>query len=246
MINFGNRIAIAIDNEAYERWVLLAGLDHFFNLDGATQVYPENAVDDSILAKILSESDPANISDYNNATDSLEAIGTAAAAILVDTAAIQPIQEGVATKVLTTIMNGNNDIFVVAGGPVKIIELIGIVTTELEAKGNLINYNMDPTSPAGDTVFGTDGTALEVTGDTVGTIYTWNGTIANDLVATPNGVGLGTPAPLDGSTAQTGGLVVPAGSLELASIVATSATGEITFYIRYTPLVSGATVTAAP
>ncbi|MCK5611568.1 hypothetical protein KAR91_57385 [Candidatus Pacearchaeota archaeon] len=185
--------------------------------------------------------------------DTASASNTDTAAILVDTTAIevdtaymQPLAEGAASKVLTTIMSGNNDIFVVAGGPVKIIELIGIVTTELEAKGNLINYNMDPTSPAGDTVFGTDGTALEVTGDTVGTIYTWDGTIANDLIATTNGVYYGTPYQLDGGAVLTGNLVVPVGSLEFASVVATSATGEITFYIRYTPLVSGATVTAAP
>ena len=147
------------------------------------------------------------------------------------------LQEACASTVLTTIMNGNNDLFIVAGGPVKIIEIVGIVTTVIETKGCLINYNVDPTSPAGDTVFGTDGTALEINADAVGTLYTWNGVIAVDLTATTNGVALGIPAPT---------LIVPVGSLELAAVVATSATGAITFYIRYMPLVSGAVVTAAP
>lgn len=156
------------------------------------------------------------------ATDAIEAWGS----------------EQCVTKSLTSIVNGNNDLFVVAGGPIKIIELFGIVTTTaIEGKSALINYNMDPTIPAGDTVFGTDGTALEINGDTVGALYTWDGVIANDLTATDNGVALGMPAPT---------LIVPAGSLELAVVVATSATGQIDFFLRYKPMVPGAIVTAAP
>lgn len=139
------------------------------------------------------------------------------------------------SKTLTTIVNGNNNLFTVAGGPIKIIEIVGIVDTVIEAKSCLINYNMDPTSPAGDTVFGTDGTALEINADAVGTLYTWDGVVATDLTATTNGVALGVPAPT---------LIVPAGSLELAAVVATSATGAITFYLRYKPMIPGAIVVA--
>lgn len=39
-----------------------------------TGVYPASVADDSILAKILSKSDPAAASSYSNLTDSLEAI----------------------------------------------------------------------------------------------------------------------------------------------------------------------------
>lgn len=51
-----------------------AELDHLCELDGATQVYPENAVNDSIIAKILCKGDPATINTYDCQTDSLEAI----------------------------------------------------------------------------------------------------------------------------------------------------------------------------
>jgi hypothetical protein len=139
------------------------------------------------------------------------------------------------TKRLTTILNGNNNLFNIIGGPVKIIEIIGIVAVQIEGKSCLINYNMDPTSPAGDTAFGTDGTALEINGDTVGTLYTWDGVIANDLTATANGVALG----IGGA-----GLICPAGSLELAAVVVTSATGTIDFYVRYVPLIPGARIEA--
>lgn len=49
-------------------------LDHYLQLDGATQVYPENCVNDSILAKMLCKTDPASISGYNMTTDSQEAL----------------------------------------------------------------------------------------------------------------------------------------------------------------------------
>jgi hypothetical protein len=49
-------------------------LDHLLKLDGATNVYPENCATDSILAKILVKADPAVPSQYDNSTDSLEAI----------------------------------------------------------------------------------------------------------------------------------------------------------------------------
>lgn len=145
-------------------------------------------------------------------------------------------------KRLVTIVNGNNNLFNIIGGPIKLIEIIGIVAVQIEAKGCLINYNMDPTSPAGDTAFATDGTALEINNDAVGTIYTWDGVMNNDLVATTNGVFLGTPANTDGQTDQAGSLICPAGSLELAAVVATSATGTIDFYLRYLPLLPGARI----
>lgn len=142
-------------------------------------------------------------------------------------------QEKCATTTLTTIVNGNNNLFTISG-TVKIVEIVGIVATQIEAKSCLINYNMDPTSPAGDTAFGTDGAALEINGDTVGALYTWNGAIATDLTATDNGVAIG--------NAAYSGLIVPAGSLELAAVVSTSATGAITFTVRYQPLTPGATI----
>jgi hypothetical protein len=141
------------------------------------------------------------------------------------------------TKTLTTIMNGNNDLFVVAGGPVKIVEIVGYVTTEIQAKSCVINYNIDPTTPATDTAFATSGAGLEINADAVGTLYTWNGVIANDLTATTNGVALG--------NAAYSGLIVPVGSIELAAVVSTSATGAITFYMRYIPLSPSSVVTAA-
>ena len=141
-------------------------------------------------------------------------------------------------KRLVTIVSGNNNLFNIIGGPIKLIEIIGIVVVDIEPKSCLINYNMDPTIGT-DTVFGTDGTALEINNDVPGVLYTWDGIINNDLVATDSGVALGLPAPTDGSTDKSGSLICPAGSLELAAVVATSATGTIDFFLRYLPLLPG-------
>lgn len=64
----------AIEGEATDA-IEADDLDHIMDLDGATQVYPEQASNDSVICKILGDDDPASCATYNNATDSLEAIG---------------------------------------------------------------------------------------------------------------------------------------------------------------------------
>ena len=75
----GNNICTAIDLDGIPRWVVDNGLNHLTALDGATQKYPENAVNDSILAKLMTKADPAVMADYDNSTDSLQAIADALA-----------------------------------------------------------------------------------------------------------------------------------------------------------------------
>jgi len=156
-------------------------------------------------------------------------------------------EEGCAKKSLVGIAHGLQNLFVVSG-LIKITELVGIVKTEIQGASILINYSFDPTSPAGDTVFGTDGTAMEINADAVGTLYTWTGRIAIDLTPTTNGVaiGMGSSTGVDNADSNPS-LIVPAGSLELAAVTAggTAKTGDIDFYIRYKPLVAGANVVAA-
>jgi hypothetical protein len=126
------------------------------------------------------------------------------------------------------------NLFAVTGGPIIIRDIVGVVTTNIVATGCLINYNIDPTEPATDTVFGTDGTALEINGDAAGTVYTWDGVIATDLTATTNGV------VLTQGTDVSNGILCPQGMIELAA-TATNA-GVIAFYMVYSPLSPKSTV----
>jgi hypothetical protein len=147
----------------------------------------------------------------------------------------QRMEERCCKKTLTTLMSGVNNLFNITG-PIQLIELIGVVKTDIQGKSCLINYSMLPTTPAAATVFGINVTALEINADAAGTLYTWDGVVANNLTAITNGVALGLAAPK---------LILPAGVLRLAAVVATSATGAIDFYIRYKPLVAGASVSPA-
>ena len=79
-----NATALASIEAEVEDAIQAVDLDHILQLDGATQVYPENCATDSILAKILVKSDPAVPSAFNNATDSLEAISDLVTALQTD------------------------------------------------------------------------------------------------------------------------------------------------------------------
>ena len=157
-------------------------------------------------------------------------------AILADTAAMDTSAEvqvlvagGIrCAEVTISSVAAVTNLFQVTGGPIIIRDIVGVVTTEIVGTGCLINYNIDPIAPATDTVFGTDGTALEINGDAVGTVYTWDGVIATDLVATTNGV------VLTQGTDVSNGILCPIGMIELAA-TATNA-GVIKFYIIYSPL----------
>lgn len=233
-----------------------ADLDHLLGLDGATQIYPENAVDDSILAKLLSKSDPADISDYSNATDSLEALsdnlgtstGTTTDSIngkigtdtemadssLYDMWTAQP-RTLLATKTDGAVLNGNDDIFVVSGGPVR-AKIVGLVTTLVggAADGRI---KLTTTSPAATVDLNAGAVAID--NDAVGTIYHNLGATS---VFTPSG-GLGYVI-LDPVTVEETEFILTPGTVHFNGSAAQD--GVIAWYCTYEPLVAGAKVTAAP
>lgn len=187
------------------------------------------------------------VAQDDNIKASLDLAHTDLDAILADTAAIDTASElqtlaGTITmersisKSLASIANGANNLFAVTGGPIIMTRFVMYVTTGIEAKSVLIGGNIDPTTPATDTVFGTDGTALEINGDAAGTVYSWDGVLATDFTATTNGV------VLDAGTDVSAGLIVPPGMIELTSSAA--ATGAITVYMSYIPLCPASVVTA--
>lgn len=197
----------------------IAGVTTGVSADADLTTY---VADGSILSHIMTKG--ADTSDYAASTDSLESQGEVAERCISD--------------VVTSFINGNHDLFTVANGPIKILEIVAYVTDTIASEGNLINYNIDPTAPATDTVFGTDGTAVETNAAAIGSLLTWDGVVANDLTLTANGVALG--------TAAISGLIVPPGSIELAAANDGAVTGQITVYMRYIPLDTDVIVTVTP
>lgn len=159
---------------------------------------------------------------YDNTTDSLEAIAD--------------VVESSATKTCTaagSLANGTNNVFAIAGGPVEVISLVGIVTNELKTVANACKFIHTTTSPAGSVDLTS---AVECSADAAGTSYTLGATVGAALVPTTAGT--------IGSSALT--FIAPVGTIGFNAAGTFDASDSITFYIRYKPLVSGARVTAAP
>jgi hypothetical protein len=113
------------------------------------------------------------------------------------------------------------DLFIVEGGPIKIIEIIGVVTTTIQTQANNTKLLVDPVEPATDTDLCA---VLDVTAKAAGSVFTITGTFANAMIVTANGVvaGLATE------------IICPVGTIELAC--SATNTGTIDWYLRYQAL----------
>lgn len=114
-------------------------LNHFFALDGASQLYPETAVEDSALCKMLGDDNPAVCTTYNNSTDSFEALGIKTTAIEADTISIS------GGTLPTEVVSDSLAAFIASGGTA--------LGTELGASQSLVD------------VLGNDGTGTTRAGD---------------------------------------------------------------------------------
>ena len=228
MIPFGNNIGVVLDVEALPGWVIDQDLNHLMETAVADVVTPFDMTaevpNNTVLANIMT--DDGDTSGYNETTDSLEAIGTYHSTMT----------ERCISKTLTSLSTPSDDLFAVTGGPIKIVEIVTYVTVQMEAKETLVSYNIDPTDPATDTLVGSTGTALDVTGDAIGTLWMWDGVLANNLIEVTNGVAVAM------GTDVSYGLIVPIGMIELAS--SATNTGDIVVSMRYIPLSPDAVVTA--
>jgi hypothetical protein len=200
-------------------------LDHLFDVDGATQVYPEQAANDSTLCKILGDDDPAACSTYNNATDSLEALGTKTTdqAYWQERTAACPVDEVTA------------DIADIAGGPIWVKNFTGTVTADIGAVATNATIFVDRDDGAADNELST---AVAIATDVLGTQYVFSD--ANPSVLTPL-----TSGAAGGGTTLMSGWFVPEGMLEqlMSADPGGAATDHITWYITYVPLTTGVTVT---
>jgi hypothetical protein len=114
-------------------------------------------------------------------------------------------------------------------GKVKLISIIGEVTTEIENQANNTKLVADPTVGSNVDLCA----VLDIDSDTVGTVYTITGTVGDALADNANGV----------LNTQAAPLIVPAGAIDLNC--AASNTGEIKWSVRYEPITPGARIIAA-
>ncbi len=127
------------------------------------------------------------------------------------------------------VMVNGTTIFTISGGPVQIVSIGAICVTANNGTASTLQYSAD----------GTDGSATTITGASASLASAAAGTIVasvpGDLTTAPalyaNGVGV----------AGTVGIIVPAGVIKTVVGVG-STTGTWKQFIRYVPLVPGATV----
>jgi len=182
----------------------------------------------SILGHIMAvDADP---SSYNATSDSLQAIGADADTILADTAAMEPGAERIATFTKTDLSGATGDtvIFTIANGPIRVVELFGIVTNTLEGAANFL-YKSVPTSPGADVSIST---ATAVDNQAAGTTISTNATFGGATVVTTNGtIGAGCT------------FIQGVGTIKMNLSGNLAASDEIKFYIRYQPMLATAVVT---
>lgn len=120
-------------------------------------------------------------------------------------------------------------LFTVVGGKVRLLHIVGEVTTVIETQANDTKLVCNPTVGADVDLCA----VLDITADAVGTMYHVTGILANAMVATTSGA----------FAAQAGEVIVAPGTIDLDC--AASNTGQAKWTLQYIPLDDGATVVAA-
>jgi hypothetical protein len=130
------------------------------------------------------------------------------------------------------VLNGADDIFVIAGGPI-LAQVYGIVTTVIGGAANG-TLEITTTDPAGTTALST---TVAIDSDAVGTSYRFVGATG---VLTPATAGASI---IDPVTVGDCWFLMPIGTVKFLGSAAR--TGNIKWYLRYIPLSSNCDVTVA-
>jgi hypothetical protein len=133
------------------------------------------------------------------------------------------------------VLTGNDALFVISGGPIKILSLVGIVKTVIGGAANG-DVQLVTTSPAG--TVNLNAAPVAIDSDAAGTSYTMRDTTG---VFTPTTAGFVLFA--NSFATNETEYLAPAGQIEFRSSAAQ--TGVIAWYLRYIPLSPLSRVTAA-
>lgn len=134
-----------------------------------------------------------------------------------------------AAKATTSVAAAN--LFTVSGGPVRVLSLVGLITTVIETKANSVKLTHTPTGGAAVDLC----SVLNVTAAAVRTLLALDGVAATALVNTAaEGVVIASALHMP--------IILTPGTIALAATA--SSTGAVSWYIEFEPLAPGATVAA--
>lgn len=123
------------------------------------------------------------------------------------------------------------DLFVVAGGPIRVISLTGTVTAAIKATTMNLSLVAAVTTPSGSIDIASN---VDCTNDDPGTILTLNSAFGSALVELTNGVG-----------ANGGDFIMPIGTINMTSEAVDNEGAGIRWDIEFIPLAVGVSVTPA-
>lgn len=170
--------------------------------------------------------------------DKVDTVDGIVDAILVDTGTTLPATLAAVPQCVVktdgAVLNGNDDIFTVAGGPVR-AKIVGLVTTVI---GGAANGRLKHTTTTPAATIDLNAGAVAIDSDAAGTIYTNQGATS---VFTPSG-GLGFDL-LDPVTVEETEMILAPGTVHFNGSAAQS--GVIAWYMSFVPLSPSSTVTAA-
>jgi hypothetical protein len=152
--------------------------------------------------------------------------------VMLDSASIRAVTHGTLVSRATAALPATTDeaLFTITGGRIRVVSLIGEVTTVIETQANNTKLKFNPTATGADQDLCA---VLDITADAVGTLYTISGTVGDamrdDL--------------LIGNGDLTNTLVLSEGDIELDC--AATNTGSVAWDLVYTAIDTGATVAAA-
>lgn len=198
--------------------VLRAVYDNVSGVDGSTNVLGANDADNGFSSNsVVANADGSVLErqEYIQSTQLATLLTTLERSIV---------------KADGAVLNGDDDLFTVAGGPIMITRFVGRVTTIIGGAANM-TIQEAVTTPAGDVAFST---TVAIDSDAAGTTYTF--TAASPSVLTPTTAGALVNVP------QVNWLAVP-GTIQALGSAAQS--GVIEWTMTYIPLSPSATVTAA-
>ncbi len=137
-----------------------------------------------------------------------------------------------ATKTLLDWTAAAQGLFVVTGGPIRVLSITGIVAATIKAVTMNLSIVAAVTAPAGNTDIAS---LLDCNANAVGTLYTLNSTFGGALVATAAGVAANGHSDI----------IMPAGTINMTSGAIEDGSGSIIWRMLYQKLATASAVAAA-
>lgn len=146
---------------------------------------------------------------------------------------------GQATATGAALLVNGTTVFTIAGGPIRIVDLVSYVIVGGDAAASTLQWSADGTVGAATTFTNASSSLASLAAG--GIVYNNFTTLATAPVITQTaGVALAGP-----TTSTGGGIYVPAGIITMVIGGANTTTGTYSHYMRWVPLARGVTVTAA-